>query len=158
MKNILLTLTFITLLSFIGNAQKITIKKSWGSNICSIDGKKLKMSELVTLMKENTQNFKLISKAKKNYTAASIFGAAGGALVGWPIGTSVGGGEPNWTLAGIGAGLIAISLPFNSKYNKSVKDAVDLYNSATNKTSHYEFQPRFQLNTSSNGIGVSLVF
>lgn len=37
-----------------------------------------------------------------------VFGGIGGAFIGYPLGTSLGGGDPNWTLAGIGAGAVII--------------------------------------------------
>lgn len=41
----------------------------------------------------------------------NVFAFIGGGLIGWPIGTLIGGGEPEWILAGIGAGCIAIGIP-----------------------------------------------
>ena len=35
----------------------------------------------------------------------------GGFLIGWPLGTALAGGDPNWTLAAIGAGCVAIAIP-----------------------------------------------
>jgi hypothetical protein len=158
MKNILFTILATVVLCSSISAQKIEVKNSWGTNICSMDGKKLKMSELVDLMKENTNSFELVNKAKKNYTVSSIFGAAGGALVGWPIGSSLGGGDPNWSLAGIGAGLIAISIPFNNKYNKNIKNAVENYNTNLESNSYSKFQPKLKLKSTFNGIGIALLF
>ncbi len=42
---------------------------------------------------------------------AQVLGGIGGALVGWQLGTYIGGGEPNWTLAAVGGGLIAVAIP-----------------------------------------------
>ncbi|MEZ5017166.1 MAG: hypothetical protein R2800_08950 [Flavipsychrobacter sp.] len=44
---------------------------------------------------------------------AYVFGAAGGALIGYPLGTALGGGDPEWLLAGIGAGCLAIAIPLS---------------------------------------------
>lgn len=43
--------------------------------------------------------------------AANVLAIPGGALIGWPLGTAIGGGDPEWYLAGIGAGLVAIAIP-----------------------------------------------
>lgn len=51
----------------------------------------------------------------------NILAAAGGALIGWPIGTYIGGGEPEWVLAGIGAGLVAIAIPLAIIGNKKCR-------------------------------------
>ncbi|MFN4246647.1 MAG: hypothetical protein ACK4EY_02930 [Flavipsychrobacter sp.] len=42
---------------------------------------------------------------------AQILGGIGGGLIGWPVGTYIGGGDPEWTLAAIGGGLVAIAVP-----------------------------------------------
>lgn len=42
---------------------------------------------------------------------AQILGGIGGGLIGWPVGTYIGGGDPEWTLALIGGGLVAIAVP-----------------------------------------------
>lgn len=42
---------------------------------------------------------------------AQVLAGIGGALVGWQLGTYVGGGEPEWTLAAVGGGLIAVAIP-----------------------------------------------
>ncbi len=44
---------------------------------------------------------------------ANVLAIPGGALVGWTLGTAIGGGDPEWYLAGIGAGLIAIAIPLD---------------------------------------------
>jgi hypothetical protein len=158
MKKILFTLFITTFFCLSNNAQKIDIKKSWGTNICSMEGKKLKMSELVSLMKDNSKSFELVKKAKSNFVFSSILGFSGGALIGWPLGTAAGGGDPNWTLAGIGAGLAAISIPINNKYNRNIKAAVENYNSELAATSHYQFQPKLELKPTFNGLGMALIF
>lgn len=43
--------------------------------------------------------------------AANVLAIPGGALIGWTLGGAVAGGDPEWYLAGIGAGLIAIAIP-----------------------------------------------
>jgi len=42
---------------------------------------------------------------------ANVLAIPGGALIGWTLGGAVAGGDPEWYLAGIGAGLIAIAIP-----------------------------------------------
>lgn len=41
----------------------------------------------------------------------NILAAIGGGLIGWPLGTAIGGGDPEWILAGIGAGVLAVAIP-----------------------------------------------
>lgn len=40
-----------------------------------------------------------------------VIGAAGGACVGYTLGTLIGGGEPDYIIGGVGLGLIAIAIP-----------------------------------------------
>ena len=47
-----------------------------------------------------------------------LLGGIGGFLVGWTLGTALGGGDPDWTVAGVGAGFIALSIPFAIKVKK----------------------------------------
>ncbi len=69
------------------------------------------MLQLVKTMEPNEQAYKEIKAAQSTYTLAIIVGGVGGFMVGWPLGTALSGGEPNWIFAGIGAGLIVISIP-----------------------------------------------
>ena len=44
--------------------------------------------------------------------------------VGHSIGTAIGGGDPEWALAGVGAGLIAVAIPISSSANNMGDDRV----------------------------------
>ena len=158
MKNTILTLTFALATLTFCNAQQIEMEKVFGGYKYTQNGKLMKMKDLVKTMESNQQAFDLIKKAQSNNTIASIIGGAGGFLVGWPIGTAIGGGDANWTLAGVGAGLIAISIPLTSGANKNGKQAVELYNSSLKSTSFYEFKPEFKVISNGNGIGLSMNF
>ena len=158
MKQTILILIFtLTTISYC-NAQKIEMEKVFGGYKYSQNGNQMTMKDLVKTMEANQQAFDFIKKAQSNNTLASIFGGAGGFLVGWPIVTTIAEGDANWTLAGIGAGLIAIGIPFSTKANKNTKQAVQLYNSSLNATSFYEFKPVFKLIANGNGLGLSMNF
>lgn len=159
MKKIILTLIFTLATISFCNAQKIEMKKIFGGYIYSQDGNKMTMGKMVKAMESNPDALKFMKKAKSNNVLASILGGAGGALIGFPIGTAIGGGDANWTLAGIGAGLVAIGIPISSGVNKNAKKAVDLYNSSLNSTSYNnEFNPEFKIVANGNGIGLSMNF
>ena len=57
-----------------------------------------------------------------------ILSYAGGFMIGWPIGTAIGGGKPAWALAGIGGGLVAVAIPLSISSNKKMETAVRQYN------------------------------
>ena len=89
---------------------------------------KLSGSELAEKLKTNDQAREKYSHAEGLSMVANIFAASGGVLIGWPIGTAIGGGKPNWILAGVGAGLAAIGITIGAGADKKVRQAVDLYN------------------------------
>ncbi len=158
MKHTLLTLMFALAIMTFSNAQKIESKKVFGGYQYTQSGNKMSMGDLSNTMKSNPESLKLINKAKSNNLLASIIGGVGGFMIGYPIGTAIGGGEANWTLAGIGAGLIVIGIPISSSANKNTKKAVDLYNSTLNSISNVEFKPEIIFLAKGNGIGLSIIF
>lgn len=158
MKKTVSTLIFAFATIALCTAQQIEMTKVFGGYKFTQNEKNLKMGSLVKVMESNQQAYQLIKKAQSNNTIASIIGFAGGGLIGWQIGTSVSGGDANWTVAGIGAGLIAIGVPISISAIKKSKEAVELYNSSLNSTSYYEFKPEFQIVTNGNGIGLTMQF
>ena len=158
MKKTILTLIFaLTTITFC-TAQNIEIEKVFGGYKYTQNGNQMTIKDLVKTMENNQQAFDLIQKAQSNNTLASIIGFAGGGLIGWPIGTAIGGGDANWTIAGIGVGLVAIGIPISSSVNKKTKQAVELYNSSLNSTSSNEFKHEFKVIANGYGIGLSMNF
>lgn len=158
MRSTILSLAFIiSSFSFI-NAQKIDVEKVFGGFKYTQNEELISIGDLVTIMENNTEALELIKKGRTNRSFAGVLGFAGGALIGWPIGTSIGGGDANWTLAGIGAGLVAVSIPVSSKSNKKINQAVELYNAALNGTSYSNFNPEFNVIANTNGVGFSMNF
>ena len=158
MKKTIFTLIFTLATLTFCNAQKIEIEKVFGGYKYTQNGSQMAMKDLVKTMESNQQAFNLIKKAQSNNTLASIIGFAGGGLIGWPIGTAIGGGDANWTLAGIGAGLVAIGIPISSNANKKAQQAVELYNSSINSTAFKYFKPEFKVVANGNGIGLLMNF
>lgn len=158
MKKPLLALIFtITALTFC-NAQHIKVEKVFGGYKYTQNDEYMTMTDLVNAMENNTKAFELIKKAKSNSSIATILGFAGGGLIGFPIGQSLGGRDANWALAGIGAGLVAIAIPISSSANKKTNKAVELYNASLNSSAHYQFKPEFNIITNGNGVGFSVRF
>lgn len=135
-------------------SDSIEIKKALGT-IFRQNGKNLTPRQLLDITQSNTEAYKEMKIAKSNYDIGSVFGFAGGFLVGWPLGTAIAGGEPNWTLAGIGAGLI-LSIPFSTAYTKHAKNAVNLYNNGLKSTGLNNVD--FKIGLTYNGIGVKVIF
>ncbi|HRP30652.1 MAG TPA: hypothetical protein PKV73_02130 [Agriterribacter sp.] len=90
----------------------------------------LKMRQLRDVLRSNEQAYMHFNASKSPGAWATILSCAGGFLVGWPIGTAIAGGNPNWALAGVGAGLVAVSVPLNIVANRKLRKAVNAYNAA----------------------------
>ena len=157
MKKILIVCVFILTSTVTLNAQKVEMKKVFGGYTFSQNGKALSVAQLTDLMKENKEAYSLMKSAKTNQTWGMILGAAGGALVGYPIGTAIGGGEPKWALAGAGAALIVATIPIVKNFNKKTKKAVELYNADMPNVSS-NFQPNFNLKIKGASLGIVMSF
>ena len=139
------------------STDSISMKKVFGGYQFYQGDKILNMSQLVKTIEPNEQAYKQIKSARSTYTMAMILSYAGGFMIGWPIGTALGGGEPNWTMAGIGAGLVAVTIPISQNFNKKAKLAVDTYNDKL-QTSSSRDNSELNLSFTGNGIGLTLKF
>jgi hypothetical protein len=138
-------------------SDSISMKKVFGGYQFYQGEQRLNMNQLVNTMKSNDQAYQQIKSAQSTYTLATIIGGVGGFMVGWPIGTALGGGEPNWTMAGIGAGLIVVSIPITQSFNKKAKQAVETYNGGLQTSSFWD-KNELKLSLTGNGIGLTLNF
>lgn len=152
---IVLTLFAISITSTYGQTatDSISMKKIFGGYQFFKGEQALNMNELANSLKSNEQAYNQIKSALPTYTLALVIGSVGGAMVGWPLGAALGGGDPNWTMAGIGAGLIVIAIPLSESFNKKAKLAVDTYNGKAETTSTID---KRELKFSVNGNGVRL--
>ena len=157
MKTPLLTLLLIVLTGATVTAQRIEAEKVFGGYRYTQDGRILKMGDLVDLMEPDTEAYDLMRSARSNYTIANVLALPGGALVGWPLGSALAGGDPNWTLAAIGGGLIVATIPFSSAANKKSRAAVDLYNEAY-ALAPSAHRPQYALSATRNGYGLVVRF
>lgn len=152
----LLTVTFAYTFGQ-SSTDSISIKKVFGGYQYYQNDQRLNMNQLVDVMILNEQAFKQIKEAQSTYTIAKIMSAAGGFMVGWPIGAALAGGEPNWTMAGIGAGIIAVSIPISQKFYKQANNAVGTFNTGF-RTSSFWDKSELKLSMKGNGVGLVLIF
>ncbi|SDL47250.1 hypothetical protein SAMN05421823_106117 [Catalinimonas alkaloidigena] len=133
----------------------ITVKPGPGT-VFMYQGNRLKPKQLLLLTQRSPAAYQEMQIAKSKSDVASVLGFIGGGLVGWPIGTALGGGQPNWALAGVGAGIIAVSIPFTASYNKHARAAAALYNqnAVPTATGRLEMELRF----SGQHLGMQLRF
>lgn len=120
------------------------------------NGVKLTPKQLTDITATNPGAHKLMRKAKTNVTVAGVLGFAGGVLIGIPLGTAIGGGDPKWSLAGAGAGLVLASVPFSLSYSRNAKKAVSIYNSGLTRTGQRRLDFRFGLGL--NGFAMKVNF
>lgn len=158
MKKALILLVFI-LTCFTSGAQNISdtiqMQKKLGIIFLQND-KPLTPNQLTDLARPYPLAMKEMKRANANLITGSIFSYLGGFLIGYPIGTAIGGGEPEWAMAAVGAGLVAIAIPFSSGYNMHAKNAVGIINGELKQNAVSEIQ--FQFGATQNGLGLTLKF
>jgi hypothetical protein len=74
------------------------------------DGAPISAAQLSAIARPYPEARAEMKKAQSYLLAGSIFSYTGGFLIGYPIGTAIGGGEPVWAMAAVGAGLIALAV------------------------------------------------
>jgi hypothetical protein len=120
------------------------------------NGQRLKVRDLLEITRSNPSAFQEMRIAKSNYDASMVFGYVGGFLVGWPLGTALGGGKPNWALAAAGGGLILVSLPFSSGFAKHAMKAMAIYNDDLKKSARNPV--KMNVGFSATGIKLQMKF
>ena len=116
---------------------------------------KLNFNQLPYIMEADLEAHQLIKKASSNNTISAIISGTGGFLIGWQLASALVGGEPNWIIAGVGGGLIVISIPINSKSYRQSLQAVGMYNTRLVAKSS---KPKLFLCTTNHGAGLRIVF
>lgn len=157
MKKILVTC--ILLFSFIvisGQAShdSIVVKHRLGPVFLK-NNRPLVPGQLMEITKSNQKAYYEMKIAHNNYFASIPFQYAGGFLIGYPVGTAIAGGDANWTLTAIGVGLLGISMPFISAYNRHAKKAVEIYNRGLRAPTPL---PDLRLGFTGNGLGLKIRF
>jgi len=158
MKKILLLLLILSGFSVLGQTKVDYISKikySYYQN-----GSVLNTNDLLMAVKGNEQAYKKIKAARDNKIYANLLSIPGGFLIGYPIGTAIAGGAPNWLLAGIGVGIIALTIPISIIANKQISEGVSIYNNSLyEKVSlKQNNNPTFNIGVTQNGIGVVMQF
>jgi hypothetical protein len=91
---------------------------------------------LTALMKTNDEAYMKYKSSVAPGMISYFLSYMGGFFIGWQIGTAMGGGDPNWGVAGIGAGLIIVAIPIKLGSVKKQLESVDIYNRGARHTSH----------------------
>ena len=119
------------------------------------DGTKLTPTKVREVMSGNSEALKTFNSGQALGTVGVIFGGIGGGLIGWDLGTRLGGGEGNGTLLAIGGVTTGIGLVFALIGDANVKKSVTLYNSRLSNNS-VSYQINFGI--TQTGVGFSMRF
>lgn len=122
---VIILLTFFAFQLFSQEQERIQIVKKPLGTVFQLNGENLKVNEIAEITSSNPVSQKEMKIAKRNYHVGSFFSLVGGALIGFPLGTQLGGGEPVWELAAVGAGFVIIAIPFQIGYSKHTKKAIN---------------------------------
>jgi hypothetical protein len=107
-------------------------------------------------MRAQPEAYAEMTQARARYTEYTIVSGAGGFLIGFGASDAVFKDQPNWSLMGIGAGLVAVSIPFWQGYVRHTSTAVQHFNEGLRApTSHV---PHWRLGMSHQGVGLALTF
>jgi len=155
---IALSITCLFCVILISTAQKINSEKIFGGYKFTQNGEGLKMKQLVAKVSDDPKAYKLMKSAKSNVDMGTILSGIGGFLIGYPIGTAIGGGEPNWLLAIGGIVLAGTGFPLANNGYKRAKKAVGIYNKSLSEPIGTNFKPQFELATTQNRIGLIIKF
>jgi hypothetical protein len=117
------------------------------------DNRLLKPKDVLSRMQVDEEAYKTFKKAKANYDAGQAMGFVGGFLIGWPVGTAFGGGDPEWGLAGAGAALVIGSLPLMASFKKHSKNALSIYNAKA-----HEIPVKIDFHASVTSAGIAIRF
>lgn len=148
-KIVVLSLLLISAFTlFAQDRTEIKMYKTFGGARFEMDTLVLSPKQVLEIVKIEPLAYEKFKKAKANYNAAGALGFTGGLLVGFPIGTAIGGGEPEWGMAIAGGVLIVGSFSLNSIFRSHAFEAIELYNGKTAR-----IKPEFQF----YGTGVRLV-
>ncbi len=93
------------------------------------DGQGIDVADMVAQLKEEPDAALYAARSQDMRIVSLIFAAVGGALIGWPLGQSIGGDKkPTWVLAGAGAGAIGLAIPFTIGSLWNIDRAVESHN------------------------------
>ncbi len=155
---------FLALLMILGaisahaqtGSDSVYVAKSFWGNRFYHQGERLNINQLAPLLHENSEADILATKAKNKSVLSSILGGAGGFLIGLQLANAIIGGEPNWTVAAVGGGLVVVSIPIFSRSNQLSNQAVDIYNAQL--VAKRSAKPQLIFGMSRYGPGVKLHF
>ncbi|MFM8740650.1 MAG: hypothetical protein ACKOC0_10640 [Cytophagales bacterium] len=107
----------------------LTLSKDFWGYKFQEGGQAISKQQAMRLLESNPEAIELFKQGNSNLVPAGILGFAGGFMIGWPIGQSLGGkNDPQWGLAVGGLALVLVGGVLEKSFQKKAKQAFDLYN------------------------------
>jgi len=139
----LVVLTVLIGFSSTSSAQQLSIKRQWftGSYKYSTDGVNYYKfgkgwNDLKDVVKSNEEALRLVNSARSLNILSNIFGGVGGFLLGWNIGTELGGKEAEPSIWVAGGVLLVTGMTTDIVANSKIHRAAKVYNSGIGTGSH----------------------
>jgi len=127
MRFLILSILFAVIsISVFAQSDSIIATKAFGGYRFEQNGEYLNGKALLQRLEVDEEAYGMMKRAKSNSDIATVLGFSGGLMLGWPLGTAIAGGDPNWVLAGIGAGCLAIGIPLSISASKGMFRAVEI--------------------------------
>lgn len=127
---------------------EIKMYKTFGGARFELDTLVLSLRQVLQLLKVEPLAYEKFKRAKLNSDVGSVMGFPAAILIGIPIGTAIGGGNPEWGMAMAGGILLVGAFSLNSIFRSHAFEAIELYNGKTAR-----IKPEFQF----YGTGARLV-
>ena len=110
------------------------------------------------IIKNDEDAFKLFRKGDNLNILSTAFGLGGGFGIGWLIGGMLAGGEPNWIMGGVGAGLLLFTTPLSRSAQNNLNKSVKVYNRNLSNQSGLLQKSDLSLTFNRQEIGFKLTF
>ncbi len=157
---------YIFILLFIGiffsaqaqNENKLRLQSNFFSNKFFKGDTIISVNQVLYEMSPNESVYNLMKKAKTDFVFAQLLGATGGILIGWPLGSALAGGQPNWALAGVGVGILAVSIPISINFRKKAGSAITQHNSLLTGSNKWNYKPNYYVGFTGRGVQLRVRF
>lgn len=121
---------------------------------CIYQNKVYSRVEVLDILKVNPVAEKTMKNSVITSSIGRIIRFSGVVFVILPVGERIQGKHPNWGTALIGAGLLAVSIPFAGISTSSASKAVKIYNSGLHLQG--AIKQKYQFGLTPNGIGLTV--
>jgi len=119
------------------------------------NGAKLTPEQVRGVMSSNAEALQQYNSGRSLFVAGQVIAYPSAFLLGWDLGTRLGGGEGNGTLLAVGAVGTVVGLIMGFSGESQIKKSVQLYNT---KTSYNAVPSQLNFGFTQTGIGFSMKF